>query len=202
MSIHFYYFSMIIFIFTYLCTIIFKNHYLKYFKKIREKLSAHLKKSEELKINSLYMIILLLTVIWITIIYFYQKYAPYSTTVFLKKNDLLYKIGIPIFFFLFGLLASHGKMILHYYLKEPIYITKTLILTGNYILLFYFLYCGSKMMIIIIASIYLIFIINYFLDFRKKINQLNNKEFIIQFIWLLWIYFCTNFILIYQLINQ
>lgn len=201
MSVNFYYFSLIIFILAYLCITIFKKHYIMYCEKISKKLSIHLKKDDALKINFLYMVILLLIVIWVTILYFYQKHAPYSTIGFIKRNDLLYKIAIPIFFFLFGLLASYGKKLIYYYLKNPIYITKTLILTGNHILLFYFLYFSSKLLIIIIASIYFIFIINYFLDFRKRINKLSNKEFLIQFIWLLWIYFYTNFILIYQLIN-
>ncbi len=211
MRINFYIFCCIAFIISYIL-IAFQQQDSSYLKNITKKFSnIKLKDEGDQKIKILYNILLIFITFFITIILSIQRYTFNNMSLYHKyffyniiyhNNETIYRISIAILFFLIGLLTSFGKKLIKSFINNFINYYKTLIITGNYIVLLYLSHYISTKFIILIVIIHLIFIINYFMTFQKLKSKMSGKEFILNFIWLLWICFSNSFILIYQIINK
>lgn len=211
MRINFYIFCCIVFIISYIL-ISFQQHNSSYLKNITKKFSnIKLNDEDDQKIKILYNIILIFITFFITIILLIQRYTFNNMPLYHKyffyniiyhNNETIYRISIAILFFLIGLFTSFGKKIIKSFINNFITYYKTLIITGNYIVLLYLSHYISTKFIILIVIIHLIFIVHYFITFQKLKSKMSGKEFILNFIWLLWICFSNSFILIYQIINK
>lgn len=126
----------------------------------------------------------------------------YNPIFFPKYIELSYKIAIAIMFFIAGVLAWNIKKDIKYSTLESIRIIKVIILAGNYMILLYFVNNFSTKKVIIASLIHLIFLTDYIIDFQKFKNEINNKNFIVYFCFLTWLYFSNSFILMYQFINE
>ena len=69
-------------------------------------------------------------------------------------------------------------------------------------ILLYFVNNFSTKKVIIASLIHIIFLTDYIIDFQKFKNEINNKNFIVYFCFLTWLYFSNSFILMYQFINE
>lgn len=137
----------------------------------------------------------------ITTFIFIEK-KLYNPIFFPRYIELSYKIAIAIMFFIAGVLAGNIKKYIKYSALESIRIIKVIILAGNYMILLYFVNNFSTKKVIIASLIHLIFLTDYIIDFQKFKNEINNKNFIVYFCLLTWLYFSNSFILMYQFINE
>lgn len=208
---NFYILCCIIFIITYFLMLFQKSNN-PYMKKLAKKLvNIKLKDEEDQKIKILYNIILIAITFSITVLVLLQKYTFNNMSLYDKyffyniiyhNNETIYRIVIAIIFFLIGLFSSFGKKLIKSFINNFINYNKTLIITGNYIVLLSLLKFFPSKIIILITIIHLVCIINYIISFQQLKNKMSNKEFILHFIWLLSICFSNSFILMYQLINK
>ena len=136
----------------------------------------------------------------ITTFIFIEK-KLYNPIFFPRYIELSYKIAIAIMFFIAGVLAGNIKKNIKYSALESIRIIKVIIIAGNYMILLYFVNNFSTKKVIIASLIHLIFLTDYIIDFQKFKNEINNKNFIVYFCLLIWLYFSNSFILMYQFIN-
>lgn len=198
MNIKFYLISISIFFITYLFTIILKNQINHYIEKV---MNNKFKNNDSTnKTNILYYYILLFLIIWITILKLYIIYNPYS--ILLGKNQLIYQLGIYILLFLSGVIYAQGKNLLIFLYTNFIHIIKTIILTGTYIILLNITKNNYFWLIFLLSFINMFYIIDFLIYFEKEKEKMKTKEFILNFIWLLWINFGNSFILIYSFINK
>lgn len=203
MPLNFYWFSISIFSLIYFLTIILKKYVIAYFNLLAKLFSINQKisKKEKHSINTIYSFILLFLLLWRVILTYYEKYAPLSKTVFLGRNQFIYKIGIALFFFLLGLLLAKGKKIISCIFQNPIYVLKTLSLSLSTALLLAIIKNCTPLLRTAITTLNLIYLINYYQTFKKQKEKMKKLEFIYHFSWLLTINLINSSILIYNIFN-
>ena len=182
----------------YLLLIICKKFYKRHYKE--KEISKNLDKKEKSKIEFISVIFLFAMVVINTFIFIEKKL--YNPIFFPKYIELSYKIAIAIMFFIAGVLAGNIKKDIKYSTLESIRIIKVIILAGNYMILLYFVNNFSTKKVIIASLIHIIFLTDYIIDFQKFKNKINNKNFIVYFCFLTWLYFSNSFILMNQFINE
>ncbi len=153
------------------------------------------------KINVIYYSILLFLMILMITHSIYIKFIPYSRTVFLQPSQTILKFGLPILYFLLGILFSNGKKLIYYFLDYYFNILKTLILTGLTINLLVLQKNCIPFLMIGLTLLNTFIIIHYYFTSKSMRKNMKNWEFILHFSWLLITNFLNSFILIYNIWN-
>ena len=187
---NFYIFSLVIFFLGYLYTFLLNKSNTKLINLIKK---YFIKKERDTNNSpTILYIFLSLIIIWQL---FINLISNNYILFFYKYKNIIYKLGIAIFFFILGIMFSERKKNLQYFLNNYIEVCRCILLTGiSLVLLIIDLNIISKLFIYII---HLIFTINYYKLFNKRKHTINNLLFITQYIWTSEILYLDSFYIIY-----
>lgn len=201
MKIKFCFIGMISCLLLYLFACFLKKHHNVWFDQWRRVLKIKWEDPIEQKIPITWNFLCLYIVLFISASTFFHRFLFSMSIRVFHNYRFFYELGMCILCFLLGVLFSNGKKWLHYtinnyfsYLRTFSLICMLLFLTQIY------KYCIPQVTLFF-SILYCICIINYFQFFQKQKSQMEELEFIFQFLWILSIQFINSFIFIYCLWN-
>lgn len=174
----------------YLLTIVLKKFAIKWVDMMKKELK--ITDVTNSKIHSIYFLLLLSVILTVIIIKIIIK-----PTIFVNYQ-LIRTIAIGIIFFILGLFFAEYKNIISFIINNYLNVNKSAFLTAMFVLLVE-INRYSLSIFLGFSILFIVFLIDYFLYFKKQMKEMGNATFILKFIWFLIVSFFIIFMMIYNI---